>query len=64
MNGKIKWYNRTRGFGFIESEKGKDIFVHRTGLDDPYMELPDGQEVIFETKEGAKGLSASQVKLA
>ena len=64
LKGKVKWYNGTKGFGFIENEKGEDIFVHRTGLDNSYMDLQDGQEVVFETKEGEKGLSAINVKLA
>lgn len=64
LTGKVKWYNRIKGFGFIESEKGEDIFVHRTGLENSHMELSDGQEVIFETRDGEKGLSAINVKLA
>ena len=62
LKGKIKWYNRIKGFGFIESEKGEDIFVHRTGLVNPHIDLEDGQEVEFETKQGEKGLAAINVK--
>lgn len=64
LKGKVKWYNKVKGFGFIESENGEDIFVHKTGLVNSYMELKEGQEVTFETKEGEKGLSAIKVELA
>ncbi|MFP4060215.1 MAG: cold-shock protein [bacterium] len=60
--GKVKWYNETKGFGFIESENGKDIFVHRTGLTSAYAGLQPEQEVEFDTKEGEKGLMAVNVK--
>ena len=60
--GKVKWYNAVKGFGFIESENGEDIFVHRTGLVSPYGRLEPEQEVEFETKQGDKGLSAINVK--
>ena len=60
--GKVKWYNEIKGFGFIESENGDDIFVHRTGLDSPYSGLQPDQEVAFETKQGEKGLVAINVK--
>ena len=59
--GKIKWYNETRGYGFIESENGDDIFVHRTGLPEGANIQPD-QEVTFEIKQGEKGLMAVNVK--
>ena len=60
--GKVKWYNETKGFGFIESDNGKDFFVHRTGLANAYTGLKPDQEVIFETKQGEKGLMAINVK--
>ena len=61
-NGKVKWYNETRGFGFIETKEGKEIFVHRTGLLNPYDGLREGQRVFFETKQGIKGDIAYNVK--
>lgn len=60
--GKVKWYNEVKGYGFIEPETGKDIFVHRSGLSSPYGGLQQDQEVEFEVKEGEKGLMAVNVK--
>jgi len=62
--GKVKWYNEVKGFGFIESETGQDLFVHRTGLATSYSKLQPDQEVVFETKQGEKGLMAVNVKPA
>lgn len=59
--GKVKWYNEIKGFGFIESENGDDIFVHRTGLSSSYGGLQPDQEVEFEIKQGDKGLIAINV---
>jgi len=62
FKGKVKWYDETKGFGFIKSESGEDIFVHRTGLLDSHEVLETDQEVIFEVKQGDKGLVAYDVK--
>ena len=62
MKGKVKWYNTIKGFGFIESENGEDIFVHHTGITKSYEKLIPDQKVEFETKSGEKGLSAINVK--
>ena len=62
IKGKVKWYNESKGFGFIESENSDDIFVHRTGLINSYVGLQPDQEVEFETKQGEKGLIAINVK--
>lgn len=60
-NGKVKWYNETKGFGFIERENSEDIFVHRSGLKSVYGGLEENQKVEFETKMGDKGLYAVNV---
>ena len=60
--GKVKWYNEIRGYGFILSDDGDDIFVHRTGLQSEFAGLDTGQEVEFETHESEKGIEAFNVK--
>ena len=62
--GIVKWYNELKGFGFIETENGKDVFVHRSGLKDPNRGLQTGESVVFETEQGNKGLMAVDVKRA
>ena len=60
--GKVKWYNETKGFGFIQTEEGGDIFVHRSGLENSFAGLTTDQAVEFDTKQGDKGLIAVNVK--
>lgn len=61
MNGKVKWYNEEKGYGFIETEEGKDVFVHRSGISQATRRLNEGDEVSFELKQGDRGPSAVNV---
>ena len=62
MNGTVKFFNDQKGFGFICPEDGsKDVFVHISKLDGDTLQ--EGQRVSFETKEGMKGLEATNVEL-
>jgi CspA family cold shock protein len=61
MKGIIIWYNTRKGFGFIESEDGKDIFVHRSAVPAGVF-LNEGDAVEFETEETDKGVKAVNIK--
>ena len=62
-SGTVKWFNTVKGFGFIEVEGEKDIFVHISAIQGNESEksLEEGQKVQFETEEGPKGLQAIEV---
>jgi cold shock protein len=60
--GKVKWFNNSKGYGFIQQEDGTDIFVHFSAIQgDGYKTLEEGQAVEFETTQGPKGLQAANV---
>ncbi len=63
--GKVKWFDAKKGFGFIVSDDGKDVFVHFSDIasDQSYKSLEEGVEVEFEVKEDGKGQKASNVKV-
>ena len=61
--GRVKWFDEKKGFGFIEREGGKDIFVHfRAIVGTGFKTLAEGQEVEFDVEEGRKGPQAANVK--
>ena len=60
--GKVKWFNNSKGYGFIQQEDGTDIFVHYSAIEgEGYKTLEEGQPVEFEIAQGPKGLQASNV---
>lgn len=62
LKGTVKWFNNQKGYGFIQDENGKDIFVHYTGLDmEGFRSLDEGNKVEFDLVEGEKGLQAFHV---
>ena len=62
LTGRVKWFNDSKGYGFIEQEGGKDIFVHYTAIQgEGFKSLAEGQKVEFEISEGAKGPQATKV---
>jgi len=61
MKGTVKWYNSRKGYGFIEGEDGKDVFVHRTALPEGIF-LDEGDKVEYEIEDTDKGPNAKDIK--
>ncbi len=62
--GIVKWFNSSKGYGFISREEGDDVFVHyRTIEGDGFKTLDEGDKVSFDVEEGPKGLQAAKVSL-
>lgn len=62
MQGKVKWFNAEKGYGFIETEQGGDVFVHFSAIQmDGYKSLEEGQAVEFDIVQGARGPQAANV---
>jgi len=60
--GSVKWFNNSKGYGFITREEGDDVFVHFNAIaGDGYKSLDEGDQVQFEVEQGAKGLQAINV---
>ena len=63
VNGIVKWFNSSKGYGFIEQEDGQDVFVHYSAVNmDGFKTLQENQEVEFEVVEGPKGLQSQNVR--
>jgi len=63
VQGKVKWFNNAKGFGFLEQEGGKDVFVHFSAiLGDGYKSLNEGEKVEFDVMDSPKGPQAANVK--
>ncbi len=63
ITGKVKFFLSDKGYGFVTSEDGRDVFVHVTALDSDVQTLEEGQEVTFEIVDGERGQQAANVRL-
>ncbi|GGA43608.1 cold-shock protein [Paenibacillus sp. HJL G12] len=62
MQGKVKWFNAEKGYGFIETSEGGDVFVHFSAIQsEGFKTLEEGQDVEFDIVEGARGPQAANV---
>ena len=65
IKGKVKWFNPTKGYGFIEREdKQKDVFVHSSAAQAASLELNEGDQLTFDVEDGERGLSAVNLQKA
>ena len=65
ISGTVKWFNGDKGFGFIEHEGGKDVFVHFSAIQgDGFRNLTEGQKVEFNVEQGPKGPQATNVTMS
>ncbi|NLK00400.1 MAG: cold-shock protein [Clostridia bacterium] len=65
MQGKVKWFSNEKGYGFISSEDGEDVFVHYSAIQDTgFKTLAEGQSVEFDIVEGPKGPQAANVVIS
>ena len=63
FTGKVKWFNESKGYGFIQQDEGADVFVHYTNIvGQGFRTLKENDDVEFEVNEGAKGLQAVNVE--
>ncbi len=63
VEGKVKWFNEKKGYGFIATEEEGEVFVHFSAIeDDGFKTLNEGDQVTLEVQKGAKGLQAAKVK--
>ena len=63
MKGTVKWFNATKGYGFITTEEGKDVFAHYSAIEmEGFKTIDEGQAVEFEVVDGSKGPQAAHIR--